>query len=93
MVTLDREDIPSYTFDIIAKDSGSPSKNSTVTVNVKVVDKNDNEPRFNQSSYSFDVSEAAQGNTVVGQVFAEDKDEGLSGEVVYRITAGNTGTA
>lgn len=92
-MTLDREDIPSYTFDVIARDNGSPSNSSTVTVNVKVVDKNDNEPTFDQPSYSFNVSEDAQVSTVVGQVFAEDKDEGLSGEVVYSITGGNTASA
>lgn len=93
MVTLDRESTPSYTFDIIATDKGSPSQSSTVTVNVKVLDKNDNEPRFDQPSYSFDVSEDANVNDVVGQVHAEDEDEGLSGEVVYSITAGNRDTA
>jgi hypothetical protein len=83
----------SYTFDIIAKDGGSPSKNATVTVNVKVLDKNDNEPQFDKPSYSFDVSEDADEETVVGHVFAEDDDEGDNGKVVYSITAGNTGTA
>ena len=92
-VTLDRETTPSYTFDIIAKDSGSPSKSATVTVNVKVLDKNDNEPKFDKPSYSFSISEAAQVTTVVGKVFADDEDEGLNGEVVYSIVAGNTGSA
>ena len=93
MVTFDRESIPSYSFDIIAKDAGSPSKNSTVTVNVKVLDQNDNEPRFTQPSYSFDVSEDAQVKTEVGMVLAEDDDEGLNGKVEYSIIGGNTGTA
>ena len=92
-MTLDREDIPSYSFVVIARDNGSPRKNSTVTVNVKVVDKNDNEPIFDQPSYRFNVSEDAQVSTMVGRVFAEDKDEGLSGEVVYDITGGNTDSA
>ncbi|XP_028398312.1 protocadherin Fat 4-like [Dendronephthya gigantea] len=89
LVLLDREQTSSYTFDITAKDKGSPSRNATVTVNVDVLDKNDNEPKFNQSSYSFDVSEDAQANTKVGQVFAEDDDAGINGEVVFSITAGN----
>ena len=90
---LDREHTSSYTFDIIAKDKGSPSRNATVTVNVKVLDKNDNEPKFNQSSYSFDVSEDALENTKVGQVFAEDEDAESNGELVFNIIGGNTGTA
>ena len=93
LVTLDRENISSYSFDIIAKDGGSPSKNSTVTVNVKVLDQNDNEPRFTQPSYSFEVSEDAQVKTEVGMVLAEDSDEGLNGKVEYSITGGNIGTA
>lgn len=93
LATLDRESIPSYSFDIIAKDNGSPRKNTTVTVNVKVLDENDNEPQFDQLSYAFNVSEDASPNTEVGRVLAQDKDEGLSGEVVYSITMGNTGNA
>ena len=92
-MTLDREATPSYSFDVIARDNGSPRESTTVTVNVKVVDKNDNEPTFDQTSYSFNISEDAQVNTLVGRVFAEDKDEGPSGEVVYEITAGNTDSA
>ena len=93
LVTFDRENISSYSFDIIAKDAGSPSKNSTVTVNVKVLDQNDNEPRFTQSSYSFEVSEDAQVKTKVGEVLAKDNDEGLNGKVEYSIIEGNAGTA
>ena len=76
--------------EIIAKDGVSPSKSSNVIVNVIVNDLNDNEPRFNQSSFSFDVSEDASLTTMVGRVFANDKDEGLNGEIVFTITNINT---
>ena len=91
-MSLDREKTPSYTLTIRAKDRGAPTMNSTVTVTITVVDKNDNEPKYDQD-YSFQVKENATVNTRVGQVSASDADEGLSGNVVYDITGGNTKSA
>lgn len=49
---LDREVKPSYTFDVMAFDSGTPSFNSTVKVHISLVDYNDNPSRFSQDSYT-----------------------------------------
>lgn len=47
-------------------DRGSPSLSTTVTVEVKVLDVNDNSPVFSKSSYSVEVSEdAAEGSQVL----------------------------
>jgi hypothetical protein len=66
--------------------------NSIVTVTVTVVDKNDNEPKYDQD-YNFEVKENATVNTRVGQVSARDADEGSNGKVVYNITGGNRKSA
>ena len=66
---------------------------STATVNVKVIDKNDNEPVFTNLTYNFDVSENAKVKTKIGRVVAEDIDDGLNGEVGYSIIGGNTDNA
>ena len=76
-----------------ANDGGSPIMNSTATVNVKVIDKNDNEPVFTNLTYNFDVSENAKVKTKIGRVVAEDIDDGLNGEVGYSIIGGNTDNA
>ena len=64
-----------------------------MTVTVNVIDKNDNEPQFNKDQYSFQIKEDANVKDSVGQVSASDKDEGLSGTVVYSIISGNTKSA
>jgi protocadherin Fat 1/2/3 len=56
---LDREVKSSYTFDVMAFDSGTPSFNSTVKVHISLVDFNDNPSRFSQDSY------AASGNIFI----------------------------
>ena len=76
-----------------ANDGGSPIMSSTATVNVKVIDKNDNEPVFTNLTYNFDVSENAKVKTKIGRVVAEDIDDGLNGEVGYSIIGGNTDNA
>ena len=76
-----------------ANDGGSPIMSSTATVNVKVIDKNDNEPVFTNLTYNFDVSENAKVKTKIGRVVAKDIDDGLNGEVGYSIIGGNTDNA
>lgn len=49
---LDREVKSSYTFNVVAFDSGSPSLNATVKVHISLVDYNDNPSHFSQPTYS-----------------------------------------
>ena len=91
-ISPDRENTPSYTFVVRARDRGTPSRNSAVSVTVTVVDENDNEPKFDKD-YSFEVKEDATKDTKVDEVNASDPDEGSNGEVVYSITGGNTRSA
>lgn len=63
---LDRETREEYTLEVVATDRGSPILSTTVTVEVKVLDVNDNSPVFSRSSYSVEVSEdAAEGTQVL----------------------------
>lgn len=55
-----------YTLEVVAVDRGSPALSTTVTVEIKVLDVNDNSPVFSKSSYSVEVSEdAAEGSKVL----------------------------
>jgi len=49
---LDRETIETYVLEIEARDSGVPSLVSTVHVNIRVSDANDNAPIFSESNYT-----------------------------------------
>lgn len=53
-------------------DRGSPSLSTTVTVEVRVLDVNDNSPVFSKSSYSVEVSEDAAEGTQVLKVNKKD---------------------
>lgn len=80
---LDRESIAEYNLEVVATDKGTPALSTTVTVNVRVLDVNDNSPVFSRSSYTVDVSEDATVGTQVLEVKATDKDEAFNGKVLY----------
>lgn len=64
--SLDREKKDKYTLEVVATDRGSPALSAVVTVEVKVLDVNDNNPVFSMKSYSVEVSEdAAEGTQVL----------------------------
>uniref|UniRef100_A0A8C1MAR4 Protocadherin-16 n=1 Tax=Cyprinus carpio TaxID=7962 RepID=A0A8C1MAR4_CYPCA len=80
---LDRESKAKYTLTVEAQDQGIPSLTSTVTLDISVLDLNDNSPVFTSSSYSVEVSEDALEGSLVLEVSASDKDEGSNSQVVY----------
>ena len=80
---LDRESQSTVNFTVIATDSGSPAQTSECEVHVIVEDANDNDPQFTTTDTDFSVSENADNGTYVGQITAEDKDEGGKGRVTF----------
>ncbi|XP_070697241.1 protocadherin-15-like [Pempheris klunzingeri] len=86
---VDREKQMAYTFMMVASDGVQQS--SPVTVNILVIDANDNTPTFAEVSYSVDVfTDMLPGETVL-QLTAADADDGLNGLVTYEILAGDQG--
>ncbi|XP_060943392.1 protocadherin-15-like [Limanda limanda] len=86
---VDRETQMVYTFTMVASDGVQQS--IQVTVNILVLDANDNTPTFPEVSYSVEVfTDMQQGETVL-QLTAADADEGLNGLVTYEILAGAQG--
>ena len=83
---LDAEAVKEYTFDVRATDNGHPSLSSDATVVVSVKDVNDNEPVFNQVSYTANLHDNESPGTSVVTVFATDNDTGDNANVVYSIT-------
>ncbi|XP_062870185.1 protocadherin-16-like [Trichomycterus rosablanca] len=84
---LDREKKDRYTLRVTAQDGGSPSLTSTATVEITVLDVNDNSPKFSTSSYSVDVSEDAGVGSLVLEVTAGDPDQGENGQVLYFLSS------
>uniref|UniRef100_A0A6Q2WSU8 Cadherin domain-containing protein n=1 Tax=Esox lucius TaxID=8010 RepID=A0A6Q2WSU8_ESOLU len=76
-------------FRMIASDGVQQS--TRVTVNVLVIDANDNTPTFGEVSYSVKVFTDMQPGETVLQLTALDADEGLNGLVTYEILAGAQG--
>ncbi|XP_040261178.1 protocadherin-19 isoform X2 [Bufo bufo] len=80
---LDRETQSHYKYIITALDGGDPSNFGTVELNIKVIDSNDNNPVFEEPSYTVNVPENAPLNSIVIDLNATDPDEGTNGEIVY----------
>ncbi|MEE6461607.1 hypothetical protein FKM82_001338 [Ascaphus truei] len=82
---LDYETKESYHLTIKGFNVPDEERCSFVTVNIHLEGTNEYVPRFVSKMYYFEVSEAASKGTVVGEVFASDRDLGVDGEVHYLI--------
>uniref|UniRef100_A0A8K9XUK1 Protocadherin-16 n=1 Tax=Oncorhynchus mykiss TaxID=8022 RepID=A0A8K9XUK1_ONCMY len=85
---LDREAQEQYTLTVYARDGGVPPNFARASVRIRMLDENDNAPTFSRLYYSLDVPE----NMEAVELFtlrATDLDAGDSGEMTYKITAGD----
>ena len=80
---LDRESVSSYHLNISAADNGSPRKYGYVSLNITVLDVNDNAPLFNPTTYRADIFENATIGTILLQIKATDQDAGKNGQISY----------
>ncbi|XP_036380936.1 protocadherin-1-like isoform X2 [Megalops cyprinoides] len=78
---LDREHRERYQFHVAATDKGVPSHRGMASVLVRVLDRNDNDPKFMLSSYSFSVLENMPPLSPVGMVTVTDADKGENAQV------------
>ncbi|CAG5865649.1 unnamed protein product [Menidia menidia] len=85
---LDREVEDSYTIEVTASDGGVPAKTGSMTVNIRVLDFNDNSPIFEHSSLKVELYEDSPVGHRVVKVHAFDPDDGINGEVVYAFADG-----
>ncbi|XP_046776007.1 protocadherin-15 isoform X5 [Gallus gallus] len=86
---VDREAQQLYTFSMIASDGVQES--TPVTVNIVVIDANDNSPTFSNISYNVKIyTDMGPGEGVI-KLTAVDADEGPNGQIVYEILAGDQG--
>lgn len=87
--TLDYEAVKEYVIEIVAVDSGNPPLSSTNSLKVQVVDVNDNDPVFSQSSMEVFFPENNSPDDLVVEVSATDADSGSNAKVVYSLVADN----
>uniref|UniRef100_A0A4X1VCR0 Cadherin domain-containing protein n=1 Tax=Sus scrofa TaxID=9823 RepID=A0A4X1VCR0_PIG len=88
---LDRETQDEYNVTIVARDGGSPPLNSTKSFAVKILDENDNPPRFTKGLYVLQVHENNIPGEYLGSVLAQDPDLGQNGTVSYSILPSHIG--
>ncbi|XP_019129710.1 protocadherin-17 isoform X2 [Larimichthys crocea] len=88
---LDREMKDEYNVTIVARDNGIPSLNYTKSFTVKILDENDNAPRFTKTVYVLQVPENNIPGEYLGSVLAHDPDVGRNGTVSYSILPSHIG--
>ena len=72
---IDHERAKEYFLTIQAKDGGSPPLSNHATVNITILDANDNKPIFTQLSYSASINENSPVGTSIVTVTATDLDQ------------------
>ena len=82
---IDRETNSSFEFIVKAYDLGTPSLNSSVLVNVTIIDIDDEAPRFNKNIYHANLKENSPEGTFVVKLFAVDNDKNTFGNISYTL--------
>ena len=80
---FDRENVSSYFFHVLAVDKGNPALTGTATIQLTVVDENDNKPTFNVPMFQFFVMENMGPQLKVGSLSASDLDEGDNQKILF----------
>uniref|UniRef100_UPI003D9CAF24 protocadherin 1 gamma c 5 precursor n=1 Tax=Danio rerio TaxID=7955 RepID=UPI003D9CAF24 len=82
---LDREAKAEYEIQLVATDSGSPPLKSTKTVNVRLLDVNDNPPLFSQPSYTVYIKENSLPGASLFSISATDIDKDRNAMLSYSV--------
>lgn len=70
---------------VLAVDSGQTPLTASTTVRVKVLDVNDNAPKFSEPLYYLSVQEGSEYGTVVSNLSATDNDLDVNGMFLFKI--------
>jgi len=82
---LDREKVPSYNIVVLAMDHGTPQLTGTASVQITVLDINDNYPKFTRL-FSVNVTENSEPGTFVIRMTSSDLDVGENANATYILT-------
>ncbi|XP_030000555.1 protocadherin alpha-C2-like [Sphaeramia orbicularis] len=81
--TLDREQQAVHNLILTAVDGGTPARSGTASVIVRVLDTNDNAPKFDQQTYNIKIMENSPFGSLVIHLNATDLDEGSNSDLIY----------
>ena len=82
---LDREEMSLYNIVIVATDNGEPPRSDTATVQIRVIDVNDNPPVFDKQLFEVSVIENVINGTEVTTITATDGDFLENARVTYEL--------
>lgn len=93
LTSFDRESLTEsdymIVFDVVVRDNGLVPLYDIATVRVKILDLNDNPPKFRLHIYTVSIYENVPTYSNVTVVKADDTDTGINSIVTYMITSGN----
>lgn len=84
---LDREAADQYALTVEVVDNGNPSLTATATVQIHVLDANDNDPKFDKTVFEFEVRENVEKGHHVGTLSAHDEDLGNNAALRYALVS------
>ncbi|XP_076729858.1 protocadherin alpha-3 isoform X28 [Maylandia zebra] len=79
---IDYEEKDKYEIEIQASDKGLAPLSTQKSVNIKIVDVNDNAPEIEVTSFSSSIPEDSRPGTTVAIISVNDLDSGLNGKVI-----------
>ncbi|XP_076148877.1 protocadherin beta-16-like [Alosa pseudoharengus] len=80
---LDREEQAVHNLILTAVDGGVPARSGTASIIVRVLDTNDNAPKFDKESYTITLPENSPIGSLVVKLNATDADEGSNADITY----------
>ena len=84
---LDREVKDSYLIQVVAKDGGSPSKQTVLHVHISVRDVNDNSPVFSHKVYNVSIKNEPSDTIPIIVIVAKDSDSGKNCKISYTFSS------
>ena len=87
--SLDYETISQYTLNVLAEDYGEDSEFNNAWVDIEVTDVNDSPPEFSRDEYRFRIVEDKGKDSLVGTVWATDRDSNENAEIEYFLRSKN----
>nr|ALM55024.1 protocadherin-b [Lethenteron camtschaticum] len=93
---FDHERLQSLSFEVVARDHGSPALSATATVAVDVLDRNDNapavsRPRLRRGNATVYALWSTPAEAQLARIQAVDEDPGDNGKLAFRLLRGNDG--
>ena len=89
--TLDVSTMDSYLFNVECRDAGSPQRQDTATISLRVAPSNQDRPDFMPAFYSISVAEDAAFGDSILSLTAMDSDSGSAGAFVFSLVGGSAG--